>query len=129
MSSRRRATPATGAGALARFIRHRAAVGGTTLIGLLVCTAIFAPALTRQGPDAQDLVHRLQPPTATHWLGTDGHGRDVLTRLLFGARVSLLVGLAAAALAVTLGVLVGAVAGYGGGRIDLALMRFTDVFM
>ena len=129
MSSRGGATLTAGSGALARFVRHRAAVGGAALIGLLALTAVIAPAFTTQAPDAQNLVNRLQPPTRTHWLGTDGHGRDVLTRLLFGARVSLLVGLAAAALAVILGVLIGAVAGYWGGRIDLLLMRFTDVFM
>jgi peptide/nickel transport system permease protein len=129
MSSEGVPTLVAGSGALARFIRHRAAVAGITLIGLLALTAVLAPALTAHGPDAQDLVNRLQSPTRTHWLGTDGHGRDVLTRLLFGARVSLIVGLAAAALAVVLGVLIGAVAGYWGGRIDLVLMRFTDVFM
>src|SRR4249920_1933030 len=98
MSSRDSGTLTAGSGALARFVRHRAAVGGAALIGLLMLTAVLAPAFTTQAPDAQDLVNRLQPPTPTHWLGTDGHGRDVLTRLLFGARVSLLVGLAAAAL-------------------------------
>ena len=129
MSSDGRPTLAAGPGALARFVRHRPAVGGVTLVGLLALTAVLAPALTAHGPDAQDLVNRLQSPTRTHWLGTDGHGRDVFTRLLFGARVSLAVGLAAAALAVVLGVLIGVVAGYWGGRIDLVLMRFTDVFM
>ena len=129
MSSRGGAAPTAGSDALARFVRHRAAVGGAALIALLACVAVLAPVLTTQSPEAQDLVNRLQPPTHDHWLGTDGHGRDVLTRLLYGARVSLLVGLAAAALAVTLGVLAGAVAGYWGGRVDLALMRFTDVFM
>src|SRR5262245_56204710 len=116
-------------GALTRFVRHRGAVGGAMLIGLLALAALLAPALTVQQPEVQDLVNRLQAPTRAHWLGTDGHGRDVLTRLLFGARVSLMVGLAAAALAVGVGVLIGAVAGYWGGRIDLVLMRFTDVFM
>ena len=108
---------------------HRPAVGGATLVGLLALVAVLAPVLTharsrRAGPR--------EPAAAadpSHWLGTDGHGRDVFTRLLYGARVSLVVGLAAATLAVTLGVLVGAVAGYWGGRVDLALMRFTDVFM
>ena len=129
MSSRDGAASGAGPGALARFVRHRAAVGGAVLIAVLACVAVLAPMLTPQSPEAQDLVNRLQPPTHGHWLGTDGHGRDVLTRLLYGARVSLLVGLAAASLAVTLGVLVGAVAGYWGGRVDLVLMRFTDVFM
>jgi peptide/nickel transport system permease protein len=129
MSSRGDDLRLIGSGALVRFVRHRTAVAGAALIALVACTAVLAPAFTTQGPDAQDLVNRLQPPTRAHWLGTDGHGRDVLTRLLFGARVSLLVGLAAATLAVTLGVLIGAVAGYWGGRIDQALMRFTDVFM
>jgi peptide/nickel transport system permease protein len=129
MSNRSVPTPTAGSGALGRFARHRAAVGGAALIGLLALTAALAPALTAHGPEAQDLVNRLRSPTRAHWLGTDGHGRDLLARLLFGARVSLLVGLVAAVLAVTLGVVIGAVAGYWGGRVDFALMRFTDVFM
>lgn len=116
-------------GALARFGRHWTAVGGAALIAMLAAMAILAPILSPQAPDTQDLAQRLQGPTRAHWLGTDGHGRDVLTRLLHGARVSLVVGLAAAGLAVTAGVLIGAIGGYWGGRIDLALMRFTDVFM
>jgi peptide/nickel transport system permease protein len=104
-------------------------VGGAALVGLVVLLAVAAPVLAPQDPSEQDLGHRLTRPTAAHWLGTDGHGRDVLSRLLYGARVSLLVGFAAAFLAVALGVLIGAVAGYAGGRADLALMRFTDVFM
>ena len=74
-------------------------------------------------------MHRLEPPSRGHWLGTDGHGRDVFARVVYGARVSLAVALVAAAITVALGVLIGAVAGYRGGRLDWGLMRFTDVFM
>jgi peptide/nickel transport system permease protein len=128
-------TAAPGGGLLAaraglgRFRRHRLAVAGSVLVALLFLVAALAPWLATHDPNAQELVDRLQPPSAAHWLGTDGHGRDVFSRLLFGARVSLAVALVAAAIAVGLGGLIGSVAGYVGGRVDWALMRFTDVVM
>ena len=116
-------------GFLARFGRHRLAAAGAGLVVLLVGVAVLAPALAPFDPDEQDLQSRLRVPTREHHLGTDGHGRDVLSRLLLGTRVSLLAGVAAALIAVGLGVLVGSAAGYFGGPVDLVLMRFTDVFM
>jgi len=115
--------------ALRRFRGHRLAVYGSGLVGLVVLVAVLAPALSTYDPNAQDLVNRLRPPSRAHWLGTDGHGRDVWSRLVFGARVSLVVAGVAAAITVALGVLIGALAGYFGGRLDWGLMRFTDVFM
>jgi peptide/nickel transport system permease protein len=117
------------AGFLARFGRHRLAAAGAGLVALLVGVAVLAPALAPFDPDEQDLQSRLRVPTREHRLGTDGHGRDVLSRLLLGTRVSLSAGVAAALIAVGLGLLVGAAAGYFGGPVDLVLMRFTDVFM
>lgn len=116
-------------GLLRRFRRRQLAVSGGSIVLLVVTAAMLAPVLAPYDPNAQNLFNRLHAPTRVHWLGTDGHGRDVLSRLLHGARVSLLVGIVAAAIAITLGTLIGSAAGHFGGWLDWALMRFTDVFM
>jgi len=105
------------------------AVLGAGVIGAIILVALLAPRLVSHDPNAQDLNVRLQPPSSTHWLGTDGLGRDVFSRLVFGARISLVVGTVAAAITVILGAVIGETGGYFGGRIDWVLMRFTDVFM
>lgn len=92
-------------------------------IGLL---CLLAPWLTPYSPATQDLLLGAQPPSAAHWLGTDPLGRDLLTRLLYGGRLSLLVGITATAVALLIGVSWGAVAGYAGGRIDAVMMRIVD---
>jgi peptide/nickel transport system permease protein len=115
--------------ALRRFRGHRLAVAGSVFVALIGLVAVMAPVLTRHDPNAQDLLQRLQPPSRRHWLGTDGHGRDVFARVVYGTRISLAVALVAAGITVALGVLIGALAGYWGGRLDWTLMRFTDVFM
>jgi peptide/nickel transport system permease protein len=96
---------------------------------LLVVLAILAPLVAPYGMDALDLAHRRAAPSWSHWFGTDELGRDVLTRILFGARISLAIGLVSAAVSVTIGVSVGAVAGYAGGWIDDALMRVADAML
>jgi peptide/nickel transport system permease protein len=93
---------------------------------LLVAAAAAAPWLTPYAPDHIDLSMRRAAPFAAHWFGTDELGRDVLARVLFGARVSLAVGLLSAIIASACGVLIGGVAGYAGGTIDAVLMRITD---
>ena len=85
-----------------------------------------APLLGRYPPDAQDLFNILAPPGAAHWLGTDELGRDVLSRLLFGGRTSLLIGIMATVVSVVVGVTIGAVSGWLGGWVDAVLMRFVD---
>jgi peptide/nickel transport system permease protein len=95
------------------------------LLGLHVLVAL-APWIAPYGPEAVQLIKRLEPPSREHWLGTDEYGRDVLTRLLYGGRVSLAVGLTSMAAAMLIGVAIGAVAGYTGGAADAALMRITD---
>ncbi len=95
-------------------------------LGALVVGAIAAPLVAPYAPDALDLLHRRAAPDAIHWFGSDELGRDVLTRVLFGARISLAVGLLSAAVAGAVGLVVGAVSGYAGGAIDAALMRLTD---
>src|SRR6185436_16120781 len=87
------------------------------------------PILAPYAPDAIDLAHRRESPSAAHWLGTDDLGRDVLARALHGARVSLAVGLLSAAVAGAFGVAIGGIAGYAGGTIDAALMRGTDAML
>ncbi len=112
-----------------RFARHRAAVAGACVLAALALLALAAPMIAGGlgvDPAAVDLARRFQPPSAAHILGTDELGRDVLARLLFGARVSLVVGLTAAAVAAIIGTAIGLVSGYLGGRLDMILMRITD---
>jgi peptide/nickel transport system permease protein len=110
-----------------RIRRNPLAVTGGAIVLLLVLTAVLAPWLAPHTYDAQHLRNTLQPPlTPGHPLGTDEFGRDLLSRLLFGARASLLVGLVTAAMSALIGVPVGLIAGYYGGRVDLAISRIID---
>jgi len=111
--------------AWARFRRDRVAGVALIILAIIVLLAILAPLLASD-PFSVDLDAVKKPPSATHPLGTDSAGRDVLARLLYGARVSMSVGLAAVAIATCVGTLVGLTAGYGGGKIDNLLMRFTE---
>jgi peptide/nickel transport system permease protein len=115
------------------FRRSRLAVGGVAVIFLLYAVALLAPLLAPYDPIAQPInliANSYLPPLAGgHLLGTDQFGRDVLSRILYGARISLAIGFVATGIAVTLGTLLGAVAGYFGGRVDAALMRFTDMVL
>ena len=99
------------------------------LLACLVAAALAAPALAPYPPDRLDLGARREAPSAAHWFGTDDLGRDVLARVLYGARVSLAVGLLSAAVAGVSGVVVGGVAGYTGGALDASLMRGTDAML
>jgi peptide/nickel transport system permease protein len=112
-----------------QFIAHRLALVGSVMLIAFVLLAAFAPLLTPYSPSEPDLFNQFAPPSLQHLLGTDPLGRDVLTRLLYGARVSLLVGLASALIATVIGVIVGAVAGYYGGWIDNLLMRLVDLLL
>ncbi len=96
------------------------------LLGLLLGAAVFGPILSPYGVGELS-ANRLVPPNAEHWLGTDLHGRDLLTRLMYGARISLLVGFVGASISLLLGVAYGFVAGYAGGRTDNLMMRVVDV--
>ncbi len=116
-----------------RFRRHRLATVGAVVIGLVSLVAIFAPLLHLQDPNAIDQVHwqgyPLAPGIAGHLLGTDENGRDLLARLVFGAQISLQVAIFAVLMELTIGTVLGAIAGYYGGWVDYALMRLTDVFL
>ena len=109
------------------FSRNRLALVGLILLALLVCAAIFGPMLSPYPYDGMDAMSRNQSSSAAHWFGTDQMGRDILTRVLYGARVSLLVGFASTALNLLIGVLYGSIAGYAGGRVDMVMMRIVDV--
>ena len=103
-------------------------VGGAFVLTALV-VAIFAPLLAPQNPTTQVLEERLAGPSRDHWLGMDELGRDILSRLIYGARVSVAVGLSVVLLAGLVGTVIGAISGFAGGRVDTALMRITDTFM
>ena len=107
---------------------RRTRIGGTILL-LFVTLAVLAPIVAPDDPLRQDLAQHLEPPSRAHPLGTDRLGRDVLSRLLFGARLSLAVGVAAVAGALAIGIVVGTIAGYGGRAGDELLMRATDVLL
>jgi peptide/nickel transport system permease protein len=99
------------------------------IIAAFAICAVFAPLIAPYDPLAQTLGSRLEPPSAEHWLGTDQLGRDIASRLLYGARISLVIGVVVVALAGMFGTFIGLVAGYAGGLADEALMRLTEVFL
>ena len=99
------------------------------LIAVFAMCALFAPLLAPYDPLVQDLGSRLRPPSSEHWLGTDSLGRDIASRILYGARISLVIGMVVVASAGVFGTFVGLVAGYAGGLVDEALMRLTEVFL
>jgi len=111
-----------------RLMRNKLAMGGLVIIGLLVLVAVFADFLAPYDPTRLFPGTSYAPPSAAHWLGTDDVGRDVLSRLIHGARVSLAVGIFAQLIILTIGVTIGGIAGFFGSRVDNYLMRFTDVF-
>jgi peptide/nickel transport system permease protein len=113
-----------------QFARQRplGTLGGA-IIGLLVAVAVLAPLLATHNPLANDYGAMLTPPGAQHWLGTDAHGRDVYSRLLYGSRTALLVGFGASVFGATLGAIIGVASAYFGGRLDLFLQRFMDIFL
>lgn len=115
-----------GAGAPAR---DRPAVLGAALLAVIVVAAVLAPWLAPYPADEPDPVNALLPPSAAHWFGTDSAGRDVLTRVLYGGRTSLVIAVAVLGVAATVGVLLGVVAGYAGGWVRDVIMRVTDVFL
>ena len=110
-----------------RLKKSRAAVTGGVVLAIMVVLAILTPWIAPYGYEAQNLDLGATPPSAAHWLGTDIFGRDLLTQILYGGRISLAVGFIATAVALVIGVTWGAVAGYVGGRIDSVMMRFVDI--
>ncbi|MGH7319171.1 MAG: ABC transporter permease [Candidatus Rokuibacteriota bacterium] len=112
--------------ALARFRRNRLATASLIVLAAVHVLVLLAPWIAPYSPEVVSLIERFQPPNREHWLGTDEFGRDVLTRLLYGGRVSLAVALGSMAASIVIGLAVGALAGFAGGPTDAALMRVTD---
>lgn len=112
-----------------RFLQHRLAIIGLVILIVVVATAIFLPLLTQLDPKKTDYGAIRQPPGGTHILGADLSGRDVWARLVHGTRISLIVGFGAVALYVTIGTVLGIIAGFAGGVADQVIMRTTDTLM
>jgi oligopeptide transport system permease protein len=110
-----------------RLRRNKLAVAGAIILIVIALACLLVPWLSGYGYEQQDLVLGAAAPSGAHWLGTDIFGRDLLTRILYGGRVSLMVGLIATSVALIIGVAWGAVAGYVGGRVDAVMMRIVDI--
>lgn len=115
--------------AIRRYRSHRLAMAGTTIVLFFLLVALFAPVLAPYSPLSIDLSLVAKAPSRLHLLGTDAVGRDVLSRLIYGSRVSMSVGLVAVSIYITIGFVLGSIAGYMGGATDMLIMRFTDVIM
>ncbi len=112
-----------------QFRKNQLAVCGGAVVLVMTLAALFASALAPYDPGAYDVTQILMPPGLAHWLGTDQIGRDVLSRMLYGARISMAVGFVSVGIAVGVGTLIGTVAAYYGGRVDEVLMRFVDLML
>lgn len=113
----------------AAFLKNRTALVGGVIAVLIVLVAVFAPLLSPYDPLAQDSYQRLSPSSAQHILGTDDFGRDVFSRIIWGSRISLIIGIWSVAFGMIVGTILGMVAGYYGGRVEMAIMRLVDVVM
>lgn len=125
----RRTLAAMGAGLIKAFNTNKTSWVGLGLFLLVCLLAILAPVLAPHDPLDQNILFRLKPPSAEHWMGTDYYGRDVLSRLMYGARISLTIGLLAIGIALIIGSLIGLIAGYFGGRTDIIIMQIMDVLL
>jgi len=118
------------AGRFARFARrYPVAAASAAFLLLLVLAAVLAPRIAPYDPLANDYTAMFSPPSAKHWLGTDSFGRDILSRLIFGARTALLVGLSSSVVGATVGAVVGVASAYFGGTADLVIQRVTDILV
>ena len=115
--------------ALRGLLKDKLATTGTLLVLIIALVAIFAPVVAPYNPSAQSLSNRLRSPSSEHLLGTDEFGRDVLSRIIFGSRVSLIVGVLSVALGMVIGVPMGILCAYFGKRFDLVVMRVVDILM
>jgi len=112
-----------------RLKQNKAAMVGLFIIAVLILSAIFAPWIAPYHYDDQDLLRTFQSPSRNHLLGTDNFGRDILSRIIYGSRISLMVGFIAVSISLIIGGFLGAVAGYYGGRLDNVIMRGIDILM
>ncbi|MGO4659108.1 ABC transporter permease [Ensifer sp. 2YAB10] len=111
------------------FAKNRMAMVGLILVGLLVFVALFIPFISPHDPYRVAMDEQFLPPSATFWLGTDNFGRDLLTRILYGARISLIVGIVPSFISLMIGAVLGIISGYFGGRIDFIIMRLADMMI
>jgi len=111
------------------FFSRGVVVFGIIILFLFIIVAIFAPSIAPYGPYEPDLGHTLQSPSAAHWLGTDALGRDTLSRIIYGTRTSLEIGLIVVSVACLVGIILGTLAGYYGGWVYIIIMRFIDALM
>ena len=111
------------------FTSNRSAVIGLAMIVVIVLIGLFAPLIAPYDPLVQSTINRLKPPSAEHWLGLDPYGRDILSRIIYGTRVALLVGVLSVAIGGVLGTAIGVIAGYFGGKVDAILMRIVDIML
>ncbi len=114
---------------LIKLLQNKFALTGLTVITLLIVVALFAPVISPYAPSQQNVFERLQAPSLTHVFGTDDLGRDVFTRMIFGARISLAVGFISVFIILIIGTFLGIISGYYGGKIDYIIMRFTDIVL
>lgn len=114
---------------LHQFLKHRMAVVGAIVMLVILVLVAGAPLFTNYTPFKQDLRNRFSPPSAEHWMGTDDLGRDLWTRILYGGRISLSVGLLSMAVAVVIGTIIGLVSGYFGSWLDAVFSRLTEIFL
>lgn len=114
---------------LRKFLKNRLAIIGVVLFAVILLASVFAPLLTSYDPLGVDMSTVLEAPSREHILGTDKIGRDIFSRILYGGRISILVGLGSALGAAFIGVLLGAYAGYKGGKIDKLILRVSEIFM
>ncbi|WMS41944.1 ABC transporter permease [Acuticoccus sp. MNP-M23] len=114
---------------LARAMRSGALTVGLVMVGIMIFCAIFAPLIAPHDPYAQNILHKLEGPGPVYWLGTDQFGRDILSRIIYGARISLFVGFVSTILAVAIGVAIGVVSGFFGGRVDRIISGANDGLM
>ena len=115
--------------AWSRFRKDPLAMLGLVVIAVIALFAIFGPMLSPYTYDGQNIENQNRGPTAAHWFGTDKFGRDIFVRVLYGARISLSIGVTAAAINFVIGIIYGGIAGYFGGRVDMIMMRIVDILI
>ncbi|MCJ7481933.1 MAG: ABC transporter permease [Thermodesulfovibrionales bacterium] len=112
-----------------RFTRNKLSVIGAVVVFALITSSLLAPVIAPYDPTSIDVYNVLSPPDKAHLLGTDELGRDLLSRIIWGSRVSLKVGFVAVGIAIMIGIILGSIAGFYGGRVDAILMRFVDIML
>ncbi len=109
--------------------RNKVAMIGLIMVVIFIAVAVFAPLIAPYDPNEIDLFSVLKEPSLTHWLGTDYYGRDLFSRIVFGSRISLSVGIIVQVISLTIGTIMGSLAGYYGGKVDMFIMRIVDIVM